>query len=487
MYTLLAHQWKEKIRSSFWQKNIVLNILLGILGTYFLLNIVVVSLFLDKILLLYFKTTDVVTLLTQFLFYFFLVDLFVRFLFQQVPSLAIQPYLTLPIPKSKLLHYPLIKSIFSFLNLFSLLLILPFFIKNIFFTQHFQFSFSWLVCVLSIVGTNNFILFLLKKYFSKQLAIPLFLFASIALVLALEFTKTTSFSISFSESIYWISSSYLRLITPLTMLALAYFSAYTMLRKNAYIEDTHIQNNIKSTGFDFLNNYGQIGQLLGIELKMILRNKRPRSLLVISLLFILYGFMFYKKGTLDNVLIMSISGLMLPAMFAISYGQFMFSWDSSYFDSLLTQKITFFEYIKSKQIFLIIACILGFVVSLPFAFIDYSIAFINAAFLLYNIGISITIMLFLGTFNTRYIDLGKGQFMNYEGTGFTQFLVMLPIFGIPFLIYVLFDYLGITPLYYYSIALFGVIGIVLNKIMLVKITKEFKKRRYTMALGFRKK
>jgi hypothetical protein len=271
------------------------------------------------------------------------------------------------------------------------------------------------------------------------------------------------------------------------MLALAYFSAYTMLRKNAYIEDTHIQNNIKSTGFDFLNNYGQIGQLLGIELKMILRNKRPRSLLVISLLFILYGFMFYKKGSLDNVLIMSISGLMLPAMFAISYGQFMFSWDSSYFDSLLTQKITFYEYIKSKQIFLIIACILGFVVSLPFAFIDYSIAFINAAFLLYNIGISITIMLFLGTFNTRYIDLGKGQFMNYEGTGFTQFLVMLPIFGIPFLIYVLFDYLGITPLYYYSIALFGVIGIVLNKIMLVKITKEFKKRRYTMALGFRKK
>lgn len=487
MFTLLAHQWKEEIRSSFWQKNIVLNIILGLLGIYFLLNIVVVSLFLDKILLLFFETTDVATLFTQFLFYYFLLDLFIRFLFQQIPTLSIQPYLTLPIKKSKLLHYPLVKSIFSFMNLFAILLILPFFIKNIALSQHFQFSFIWLVSMLSLIGSNNFLVFLLKKYFSKRASIPLIIFGIVAIVLALEFYKITSFSVSFSKVIYWLTSNYWLVFIPLAILGIAYFSAYTLLRKNAYLEDSQTQSNINSNGFAFLNNYGQLGQLLGIELKLILRNKRPRSLLVISVLFILYGFMFYKKGSLDNVLIMSFSGLMLPAMFAINYGQFLFSWESSYFDTLLTQRISFYEYIRSKQVFLRIVCVLGFFLSLPFAFIYYKIAFINAAFLLYNIGISISLLLFLGTFNTRYIDLGKGQFMNYEGTGFTHFLVMIPIFGIPILLYYLFLYLGIVSLYYYSIALLGVLGIVLNKFMLTHINKEFKKRRYAMALGFRKK
>ena len=55
MYKLLTHQWKEKIRSSFWQKNIILNIVLGILGLYLILNFIAVSFFADKILLDVFK------------------------------------------------------------------------------------------------------------------------------------------------------------------------------------------------------------------------------------------------------------------------------------------------------------------------------------------------------------------------------------------------------------------------------------------------
>src|SRR5574344_2098223 len=102
MYKLLTHQWKEKIRSPFWQKNILLNIVLGILGLYLLLNLVAISLFADKILLEIFKDCDVIESFTRLLFYYFLFDLIARFLFQQLPTLSIQPYLTLPIKKSTL-------------------------------------------------------------------------------------------------------------------------------------------------------------------------------------------------------------------------------------------------------------------------------------------------------------------------------------------------------------------------------------------------
>jgi hypothetical protein len=95
--------------------------------------------------------------------------------------------------------------------------------------------------------------------------------------------------------------------------------------------------------------------------------------------------------------------------------------------------------------------------------------------------------MFFCTFNTSYIDLGKSQFMNYQGTGITQFLVILPIIGIPLLIYFLHKILGILPYYYYSIAVIGLIGIALNKHMLEMVESRFMKRRYKMAVGFRKK
>ncbi|WP_419184188.1 DUF5687 family protein [Xiashengella succiniciproducens] len=72
MYKLLTHQWKEKIRSSFWQKNIILNIVLGILGLYLILNFIAVSFFADKILLDVFKDCDVIESFTRLLFYYFL-------------------------------------------------------------------------------------------------------------------------------------------------------------------------------------------------------------------------------------------------------------------------------------------------------------------------------------------------------------------------------------------------------------------------------
>ena len=122
MYKLLTHQWKEKIRSSFWQKNIILNIVLGILGLYLILNFIAVSFFADKILLDVFKDRDVIESFTRLLFYYLLFDLIARFFFQQLPTISIQPYLTLPIKKSTLIHYPIIKSVFSFFNLLAILL-----------------------------------------------------------------------------------------------------------------------------------------------------------------------------------------------------------------------------------------------------------------------------------------------------------------------------------------------------------------------------
>ena len=129
MINLLIHHWKEKQRSFFWKKSIILNIVFGIVGFYILLNVFVIGFFSDQIILKLYKNKDLLETYTGLLFYYFSLDLIIRFLYQKLPTISIQPYLTLPIKKSTLLHYPLLKSGLSFFNIVAILFFIPFFIK----------------------------------------------------------------------------------------------------------------------------------------------------------------------------------------------------------------------------------------------------------------------------------------------------------------------------------------------------------------------
>ena len=487
MYELFIHQWKEKVRSPFWQKSIFLNIFLGFLALYFTLNIVFASLFADKILPELYPDRSVVEAFTGLLFYYFCIDLIIRFLFQQLPTLSIQPYLTVPIKKSHLLHYPLLISTTSFVNVMAILLFLPFFFKNICCVQSFQFSLTWIVFVLSLVGVNNFLNFSLKKYFSKNPLLSLLFLVGIGLIIYLDYAKIIPFSGYFTKGIYFMSRNAFWIIAPLSMLALTYYFAYNFLKHNAYIEDSQNRVVKKSTGLSVFDRYGEIGQLISIQLKLILRNKRPKSLLYLSCLFLLYGLFFYKERYMDNYFILSFVGLLVPSMFSFNYGQYFFSWDSPYFDSILVSRIKPYNYIKSKYLFYLIACIIGYLLFLPYALISYKIAFINGAFLLFNMGITSFILLYFCTFSTSYIDLGRGQFMNYEGVGVAHYLIMIPIMLLPVLIFFILKLLGGVDYYFHTIAIIGLLGIALNKYFIQLIVSQFVKRKYKMASGFRQK
>jgi len=487
MYKLLVHQWKEKIRSPFWQKSIILNILLGLLGIYLMLNILAIGYFADKIILSIYKDSDVVKVFTGLLFYYFAFDLVFRFLFQQLPTLSIQPYLTLPVKKSTLLHYPLLKTVPDFFNIIAILLILPFFIKVICATQTLLFCLSWIISLLSFILTNNFLNFSLKKYFAKRPLLILTLLVSLGSVLYLDITKVVSLSGFYSSALLHLANTPVLVIFPVVTAMFAYMLAYFLLKRNSYIEDTQSNQRTNAGSFLFLNRFGETGNLMRVEVKMILRNKRPKSLLYISLIFLAYGFIFYRKENLDNYLILTFIGLFLTSMFAINYGQYMFSWESSFFDSYMANKIERFKYLKSKYLFFSISSIIMFILSLPYALISYKIGLINASLLLYNIGISSIIMMFFCTYNTSRIDLGKSQFMNYQGTGFTQFLVVFPVMGIPAIVYLAFNYLGIPQYNFYALGIIGATGIVFNKYLIQMVANQFIKRKYKMAVGFRQR
>jgi len=485
MLRLLQHQWKEKIRSTFWQKSIWLNILIGLLGIYLLMNIFIIGFFSDVILKQIFGKINIVETYTGILFYYFAFDLIVRFLVQQLPTLSIQPYLTLPIKKSTLLHYPLLKSVSSFMNLIALLLIVPFFIKVICVTMTPSFCVTWIITVISLIATNNFLNFSLKKYFSMRPLLIMSLLAIVGMLIYLDITKIISCSYYFTTALLFIAGSGWLFIVPVLVAALSYILSYWLLKRNAYIEDRQTNTRIYSGSFSFLSRYGEPGLMMRNEIRMILRNKRPRSLLFISVLYLVFGFNFYRQENLDHYFMLVFIGFFMSSTFAVMYGQFSFSWESSYFESYLVNKIAPYNYIRSKHMLFAVASIISFIVTLPYALISAKIAFINMAMFFYNVGISSIIILFLCTYNSSRIDLGKSQFMNYQGLGMVQWLAVIPILGIPILIQLLFSHFGLSHYGFYFIGIIGLIAILFNKYLIQIVTNQFVKRRHQMASDFK--
>jgi len=162
---LFLNEWKENIRSPYLSQSIIQRIFIGLLALYVMANVVFLGVFIDQILEKAFPDADPFAKFNAILFYYFLFDIMMRFFLQQFPVISIKPYLSLPIKKSTLIHFLLLKSIPSFFNLLPLLVVIPFFVKIALPAYSIFNSLLWLLSVLCIILTVHFLSFLYQKEF----------------------------------------------------------------------------------------------------------------------------------------------------------------------------------------------------------------------------------------------------------------------------------------------------------------------------------
>ncbi|HNX67393.1 MAG TPA: DUF5687 family protein, partial [Bacteroidales bacterium] len=128
-----------------------------------------------------------------------------------------------------------------------------------------------------------------------------------------------------------------------------------------------------------------------------------------------------------------------------------------------------------------------YILTIPYALFGHNIALINFSLFIYNLGVTSFLYILFGTYSRSRIDLGKSQFMNYEGTGAAQWLSMIPVMGLPFIIYGLCALAGNANVSFYVLIALGGLGIIFNEHILILLTKIFYKNKYKMAVAFRKR
>jgi hypothetical protein len=294
-----------------------------------------------------------------------------------------------------------------------------------------------------------------------------------------------------SEAIFTFAiQSPLVMCTVVGLLIFSYYINFKLVYSNTYLDELgkSKQKNSTISNFSFFDQYGNIGQLLNLELKLILRNKRSKSVVFTSLLFILYGLVFYTNDIyLEGNYMLIFAGVFITGMFMMNYGQFIPSWESAFFDGVLTRRIDSYQYFLSKYYLFVPISLLSFILSVPYAYFGWRIVAINFTALLFNLGVNAFIILFFSTYNDRRIDLSKRAVLNWEGIGASQFILIIPSLILPLVIFFPFDYFLSSPMIgYVAMGSIGCINLLFHKFWIKLIAKRFEQQKYKIASGFRK-
>jgi hypothetical protein len=426
--------------------------------------------------------------------FYFLGDLLIRCFLQPLPSIQLTPYLRFKIRHSSILTYLLYRSLWNFFNIVPLLVVVPFAIKIIhpnFGSFH---SVIYLFGFFLVVLLNNYTATLIN-YLSRKNALYLvipFVMAGAIMGLQSLGIPVKLWSVSFGRML--MQGNPMLFVLVIFLLTAIYLSIYKILSKNFYFDEINAKNSANSSKrfiwMDVFNQYGETGAYFSLELKLLLRNKRPRQMMVMFPLMVVYLlFIVFKDGhnRPDSVITMMFISMAMAAGSSI-YGQFMFSWESIYFDGIMARKNNFVNYVKSKYYLLVSMATIVFIPLIIFFCIKHLFdPILLVSFFLFTLGPLSFIIIFFGTFNDGKIDLNQSSFFNYQGVKGNQFILTLVLMLMPLGIYSLFNYLAGDLAGKLAIIIPGILFIVYHNWWIKAIiVQRFMSRKYKNLEGYRK-
>ena len=482
-------QWKAFLRSSGFGKSLGLKIFMAFMAIYFTVVFLLLGVGLYPMLQEIYPGEDPLIIVNELVLLWLALELVVRFMLQTLPVMTIKPLLVAPIPKRKVINYVLLKSFVSFFNFLPLLVIVPFAIFTCYKTEISVLAvLAWIISVYALSICVNFANFLLKKKFADNLKalIPYFLVA--AGLFLLEYFEIFSITEAFGIALgYAVVYPVLALIPVLLAYAL-YKWNQKILERRFYLDES-LKGKIteaRTQDFQWLRKFGDIAPFLQLDLKLIWRNKRPKTTIFLSLMILGYGLIFYPQETYQSIpAIFVFAGIFMTGIFMINFGQFIPAWDASYYSMMMSQNIPLKKYLASKAGLITFSIVVLTILTTPYVYFGWNILIINIACGIYNIGVNVPVLLYAGSFNRKRIDLEKSPFMNYQGTGAAQWIVGLPLMIIPILLFWLSSKFGTFEIGVGILAGLGIIGILIRGPLMDFIEGAYKKNKYAMINGFK--
>ncbi|WP_121375744.1 DUF5687 family protein [Flavobacterium endophyticum] len=484
----LMLEWKSFFRSASFRTNLALKILMVFGAIYFTL----IFLFMGIGVFYLIKeelNLDPILVVNRYLIYYILLDLMIRLFLQKIPVMNIRPLLTLPIKKSTIVNFALGKTILSFFNFVHCFFFVPFSIVLVIEGYDIVSIILWHIALMALVYANNFFNILLNN---KDYLFLIFIGAVLALGTLQYYGlfDITSYTSVFFQGLF--DTKYLFLL-PIVLLISLYLITYTYFKKNLHL-DTGLSSKhsvAKTEQYTWLNQFGTIGTFLKNDIRLIKRNKRSKTTIFMSVLFLFYGLLFFSGGieSYNNPMMHMFAGIFVTGGFLFTFGQFVPSWDSAYYPLMMTQNIPYKGYLNSKWWLIVIATAVSTVIASFYLYFGLEIYLIIIVGAVYNIGVNSHLVLLGGAFTKTPVDLnsGKGAFGDKKAFNAKTMLISLPKLLLPMIIYALGYYLINPTMGLVLVALTGVLGFALRNKVFTMIEKVYKTEKYKTIDAYKQK
>ena len=484
----ISLQWKSFVRAASFKTNLAFRILMILGALYF------AAVFLMLGVGVYFIIEDMeigdpLQVINGFVFYYLIGDLVLRYTLQKMPVMNIRTLLYLPLKKNSVVRYSLWKTIFSFFNIMHAFFFVPF--SLVLLSQGYDpvGVIAWHLGMFALFYSNNFINVMMNNLDSVFYPLAAVLIALGASQYYGWFNITT-YTQPFFQQLYetpWTA------IIPWIAMVLLYFASFAYFRKNMYLDAGLATKRVeaKTEEYTWLNRFGNLGPFLKNDIRLIRRNKRSRTAVIMGVFFLFYGLFFFTGGveTLQHPTWKIFAGIFVSGGFLFSFGQYVPSWDSAYYPLMMSQNIQYKEYLNSKWYLVIFATIISTVLAAWYLFfgVDYYIAILVGA--LYNVGINSYLVLWGGAYIKTPIDLStnKNAFGDKQAFNAKTMLLTIPKLLLPLVIYMIGHFLVNSTTGYILVGLSGLLGFVFKNRVFRMIEQIYKKEKYKTLLAYSQK
>jgi hypothetical protein len=473
----ISLEWKSFFRSASFATNLALKIIMGFMAIYFMVIFVGAGV---GIFFLIKEEAHMEPLATvnTFLIYYFVADLVIRYFFQQMPVTNIKPLLTLPIKRNTIVHYTLGKTIISFFNVLHAFFFIPFTVVLLLNGYGFQ-AVLWLLGIWALVYVNNFITILINN--KNSVFYPLLIVvAGLGAAQYYKLFDITLYTKPFFQGMY--STVYL-FVVAIVLAAVLYYFTFNYFKNNLNLDTGLAKKSAeaKTENFTWLNQFGTLGTFLKNDIKMIKRNKRPRSTVIASVVFIFYGLLFFTNSieAYNNPAMQVFGGIFVSGGFLLNFGQFVPSWDSAYYQLMMSQNISYREYLSSKWWLMVIATVISTLVASFYLYFGWKIYLLIVVGAIYNIGVNSHLVLLGGAYNKTAIDLTAAKaFGQKQAFSFKNLLIAVPKILVPMLLYAFGYFVFNAETGCLMVALAGILGFAFRDKMFTIIEKIYKSEKY---------
>jgi hypothetical protein len=480
-------EWKSFFRSASFNSHLAIKIIIGFLAAIygFLLLMAGIGLFFGL------KTMklDPLICVNKYLIYYFMLDLIVRLFLQNIPVLNIRPLLALPIKKSIIVHFSLGKTALSFFNWLHALFFIPFTIVLLLNGYNFINVIFWHLAIVSIIYINNFLNIILNNKENLYLVFIILIVAAGACQYY-RFFDITTFTAPFFDGL--CQTNYLFMI-PISAIVGLYFYTFSFFKKELFLDAglSTKQEIVQTENLVWLNKFGTLGTFLKNDIKLIKRNKRAKTTVIMSVFFLFYGLLFFGRSieAYDKPVMQLFAGIFVSGGFLFTFGQFVPSWDSAYYPLMMTQNIPYKHYLSSKWWLVVIGTCISAILASGYLYFGGQVYLTILVGAIYNIGVNSHLVLLAGAYTKTPIDLAssKGAFGDKKAFNVQTLLLSLPKLLLPLLLYGIGYYLINPNTGLLFVALAGVLGFAFRDKVFMIIEKVYKTEKYKTIDAYKQK